>query len=102
MRVVQNPKLVSDTLNYQFDFTSRLSVGETITTQTVTASVYSGVDASPSSIVSGSATQSGAVVTQLITGGVGGVVYELKCAITTSLGQTPILSSYLVVIPDLQ
>ena len=102
MRVVQVPKLQSETLNYQFDFTSRLAYGETISSQSVTATVYSGVDASPSSIISGSATNANGVVTQMITAGISGVIYELLCSATTSAGQTLKLSAYLAVIPDLQ
>jgi len=102
VRVVQNPKLVSDSVFYTFDFTSRLGTTETITSATVTATVYTGVDSSPSSIISGSASISGGIVTQLITAGVAGVIYEVKCAAVTSAGQTAQLSAYLAVIPDLQ
>lgn len=84
-----------------FNFTSQLAVGETISSATVTASVYTGVDANPSAIISGSATISGAVVSQKITGGVLGVIYELLCAAVTSAGQTIQLAGYLAIIPDL-
>lgn len=87
-RAELSPKLTGETKLYTFDFTSELAVGETISTKAVTAAVYSGTDASPSSIVSGSATSSGAIVTQAITGGTLGVIYELTCQITTSLSQT--------------
>lgn len=100
-RAQLDPKLVNETRNYTFDFSSRLAAGETISTQTVTASVYSGVDASPSAIISGSASASGAVVTQKITAGTLGVIYELLCQITTSAGQTLDLAGYLAVIQDL-
>lgn len=95
-----SPKLVGETKVYSFDFSSALAVGETVSTQVVTAAVYSGVDASPSSLISGLASASGAVVSQKITGGVLGVLYELLCTITTSLGQTLLLSGYLAVIPE--
>jgi hypothetical protein len=84
-----------------FNFVSQLAVGETIENATVTASVYTGVDANPSAIVSGAATINGTVVMQLITGGVLGVIYELLCKIVTSLGQTIEQSGYLAIIPDL-
>jgi len=102
VRVVQVPKLQSESVNYSFDFTSRLNVGETITASSVTATVYTGVDASPASIISGSSTISGSIVTQLIIAGVAGVIYELLCTAVTSAGQTLKLSAYLAVIPDLQ
>lgn len=100
-RVELQPKLVGATQTYQFDFASLLAQGETISTQTVAATVYSGTDASPSSIISGSATASGTIVSQKITAGTLGVIYQLKCTITTSASQTLVLTGYLAIIPDL-
>ncbi len=92
-------KLAGETKSITFDFTSLLASGETISTQVVAASVYSGTDATPSALISGSATASGAVVTQKVTAGTVGVIYELDCTITTSAGQTLLLSGLLAVIP---
>jgi flagellar biosynthesis protein FliR len=92
-------KLAGETVVETFDFISRLGVSETISAQTVTASVYSGVDANPSALVSGSASASGTVVSQAITGGVTGVTYVLLCTITTSAGQTLQLSALLTILP---
>lgn len=100
-RIVQPTKLLGEVATLPFDFLTSLAVGETISTKTVTATVYSGTDATPSAIVSGSATSSGSIVSQKITGGVLGVIYELLCQVTTSAGQTLQLSSYLAVVPDL-
>lgn len=86
------PAILSSVVKtYSFDFSDELAVGETIATQVVTATVYSGTDASPSSLISGAASASGAVVSQKITTvgvGVLGTIYELLCSITTSAGQT--------------
>lgn len=101
-RVVLPPKLLGETVNEIFDFTSLLAVGETLSTASTTASVYSGTDASPSSIINGSASISGAKVTQSITGGTLGVLYELLCTVTTSASQTLSLSAYLAVAPNLE
>jgi hypothetical protein len=101
-RIILEGKLSGETITTTFDFTSRLAASETISTATVTASVYSGTDSSPSSIVSGSATISGQKVTQKITAGTLGVVYKLICTITTSTSQTLILSAFLAVVPDLE
>lgn len=102
MRVILPSKEQGETKNYnQFDFTSSLAVGEVIQSQVVTASVYSGTDANPQAIVSGAATVNGSVVSQLITAGVLGVIYEVLCKVTTSLGQTLQLSGYLAIIQDL-
>jgi hypothetical protein len=93
-------KYSSEIRNLTFDFTSLLGIGETISTQVVTCAVFSGTDASPSSLINGSATKSGAVVTQSVTGGVVGVAYNLTCTITTSASQTLQMQGLLVVLPS--
>jgi hypothetical protein len=98
------PKRLGETCypSQPFDFISSLQPGETISTQVVTASVYSGLDPSPASIISGAASvESTTQVWQLITGGVVGVIYKLLCTVTTSLGQTLQQAAFLAVIPDL-
>lgn len=87
-RVELPNKLAGETKPVTFDFSDVLASGETISTQVVAATVYSGTDAAPSSLISGSATASGAVVTQKVTAGTLGVIYELLCTITTSLSNT--------------
>lgn len=99
-RVIFEGKLANESEILTFDFTSRLAAAETISTASVAATVYSGTDASPSSIISGSSTISGQTVTQLVIAGTLGVVYELLCTITTSLGQTLQLAGFLAVVPD--
>lgn len=99
-RVIFDPKRSGETVTLQFDFASRLAVSETISTQSVAASVYSGTDASPSAIISGSATASGTIVSQKITAGTIGVTYSLACTITTSAGQTLLMVGFLTVIPN--
>lgn len=97
-RVSLPPKYAAETISVEFDFSAMLAVGETISTQSCTAAVYSGTDATPSSVISGSATASGAVVTQKLTGGTLGVIYTITCSITTSASQTLALSGYLVIV----
>jgi len=90
--------------NLEFDFTSGLAIGETITGESCTAVVYSGTDASPALLISGAASTSGAFVTQPIdadAGGVEGVIYNLTCEVTTSDGQTLRQSGYLAILPPL-
>ena len=99
-RVEMPAKIASEVKSYTCDFSDLLG-SETISTQTVTATVYSGTDSNPSAIISGSASKSGSIVTQLITGGVAGVIYDVTWAITTSGGQTLKKSGYLAVVPDL-
>lgn len=98
MSRIQLPiKQVGESSKAVFDFISRLAVTETILTASVVATVYSGVDALPSSIISGAATISGTKVTQLLTAGVAGTIYQLICTITTSAGQTLSLPAFLAV-----
>ena len=100
MRAELPNKFAAETKTYAFDFSSLLAVGETISTAVVAASVYSGADASPSSLISGTATIASAIVTQKITAGTEGVIYELACSVTTSAGQTLRLPGYLAVLPE--
>mgnify|MGYP001559642657 CR=1 FL=1 len=99
-RTIIEGKGVNETRIETFDFTSRLSAAETISTASVSATVYSGTDATPSAVVSGSSTIAGQKVTQKLTGGTLGVIYKLVCTITTSLGQTLLLSAFLAIVPD--
>lgn len=92
---------MGETRSYAFDFTSALGTTETISTKILTAAVYSGTDANPSAIISGSASSSGSIVTQKVTAGTSGVIYALTCTVTTSLGQTLVLMAFLAVVPDL-
>lgn len=101
-RIQFAPKLSGSTEQEIFDFISRLAIGETISSATVTASVYTGVDASPSAILSGSASISGTQVTQMVTAGVVGVIYQLSCAATTSAGKILLLQGLLAVESGIQ
>ena len=99
MRISFDGKLSGETVIETFEFGARLVVGETLSTASTTAVVYSGTDSSPSSVISGSASISGTHVTQAVTGGTTGNVYLLTCAVTTSLGQTLEMQGYLTIIP---
>ena len=98
---IQPSKFTGSTKSFLWDFLSDLAVSETLSTATVTISVYSGTDASPGSMISGAASISGSQVSQKLTGGVLGVIYEALCTVTTSLGQTLEQSSFIAVVPDL-
>ncbi len=96
-RISFDPKPVAEKFDAKFDFSKFLAVGVTISTNSTVSSLYSGTDASPTALVSGSATVTGGEVAQLIIAGVAGNVYLLTCTITTSDTQTLILAGYLVV-----
>ena len=81
-----------------FSFALDLSAGETISTASVAATVYSGTDAAPSAIISGAASISGGEVTQIIIDGTEGVVYLLTCTVTTSAADTLVREAYLAVL----
>lgn len=100
MRQVLQPKLVEDTRTEEFDFTSALATGETISTAVVTADLWAGADTTPSAIINGAATISGNIVSQSVTAGEVGNIYQLRCQITTSAGQTLNMTAYLAVIED--
>lgn len=97
-RVTNAPKYAGETKTITFDFTSDLASGETISTKTCVATVYSGTDASPSSLINGAASNSGAIVSQSITAGTAGVIYLVTCTITTSASQTLIKETLIAVI----
>jgi hypothetical protein len=98
-KIILEAKTSGETVIETFNFISRLASSETISTAAVAAIVYSGTDASPASLISGTATISGQTVTQAVTGGVLGVVYKLTCTITTSLSQTLSVTGLLAVVP---
>lgn len=100
-RVTIPAKKLGETVIIPFDFISKLSVNETIISAVCFASVYTGIDPSPSSMIAGTATIQGTIINQLIAGGVLGTIYDLLCRITTSLGQVIELTAFLAVIPDL-
>lgn len=76
-------KLADETLNVDFGFTEDLAIGETILSAVVTSAVYTGEDDNPSAMISDTASITDGVVSQLITGGVAGVIYELVCTVMT-------------------
>lgn len=81
------PKTDTEELPLAWDLTALMAdlpTGQTINSATVTATVKSGTDPSPSSIISGSAAVSGATVTQRVIGGVAGVLYTLRLAAVTA------------------
>ena len=102
-RVVTEPKYVAaiELLSPPFNFANHISSGETIIAAQITASVYSGVDPSPSSILSGSAIIDGTKVNQMMRVGVVGCVYELLCSVLTSHNQTLQQTTYFYVEPNL-
>lgn len=95
--IVIPSKITTATVPVVCDFTSQLATGEAVTAVVVTASVFAGVDATPSNIISGVVTLAQNRATQIITGGTAGVVYLLNFGATTSNSNNLIISAYLAV-----
>lgn len=98
-RAIFEPKTDSSIITLTFDFTSQLALSETLSTATVTATVYSGTDVSID-IFSGSPSAGNGLVTQNIKNGVLGVIYSMLCRVTTSASRTLEQTGYLAIIPD--
>ena len=82
-------KQVDEDVVLSFDYGKKghLASGETITLAVFSVTVVKGTDASPSNMLSGSSTISGAVCSHLFVDGVDGVKYLIKCIATTSKSQ---------------
>lgn len=97
-RIEFGSKTVTETRLLPFDFSSYLGTGETISSAIASCAVWSGTDPAPAGIISGGSTISGAIVTQLVTAGVIGVLYIVQMTATTSLGQILPLGGFLAVV----
>jgi len=95
------PKLPNEKVPRTVDFISKLPSGITIASAATTATVYSGNDSSPSSILSGSPTISGTKVTQVLQAGVSGCIYQIAFGIVGSDGNDYQLQGYFAVTPGL-
>lgn len=94
------PLLPSELQIFQVDFGTDLTVGETLSTYSVSCEVYSGTDASPSSCVSGAASHVGSTVFQAIQAPASaGNIYQLIWTVTTSLSQVLKRSGLFACIP---
>jgi hypothetical protein len=96
-RSIFDAKTTSETVAVSFDFSSEYAVGETCASASIAAAVYSGTDPTPSGIISGTASVSGAIATQTMIGGVAGTTYLLTAVGTSSLGKVRSLQGFLSV-----
>ena len=95
-------KLVSELRTDTFDCSPDLVVGQTVTGASGVCSVYSGVDAAPATVQS-SVTIATPNVLAKVTGGVLGVIYQIRLDVTLSNPSAVISIPYfLAVAPDLQ
>lgn len=91
-RISESFKDPGETEFVTFDFNPVLGAASIATVVGVTASVWSGTDATPSAIISGSPSVVLGVVSQKITAGVAGVDYRLECTVTTTDARTLVLA----------
>lgn len=76
-------KVVEELAPYVVNFSDKLQFGEVINGAGITVSVHSGIDPNPGAMLSGYATyDSAGNVTQNITGGLPGVIYNLAYVCT--------------------
>jgi hypothetical protein len=99
-RIISPVKFLGETVLIPFDFISRLDPVETISSPSLLATTFSGTDANPALILSGSPVILGSVVTQKISGGTVGATYNILCTVNTSLGQILQLATFIAVVPD--
>jgi len=100
-RGIFDAKITDIPVSVTFSFSFDLAAGETLSSASIAATVYSGTDATPSAILSGAPAISGGQVTQLIIDGAEGVTYLLTCTATTSAAETLTREGYLVISPVL-
>ena len=99
MQVTIAPKLVGEIRVETIDLSSLLVVGQSVTSATAAATVYSGTDASPPAVVVTTTTTS---VFPVLSGGVLGVIYAVRInATATSPSAVIPVTFYLAIIPDL-
>lgn len=90
-----------ETKNLSFDYSSLLGVGESVSSAICVASVFSGVDSNPASLLSGSSTIAGNVITQAIIPRITGNIYQVSMEAVTSLSQTLFLEGFISVLGGL-
>ena len=101
MKHVRSSKFESEELPLRVNMRGRCIDGEWPILSNVNATVLTGEDPSPNSIISGSSSiVDQSWIQQLIIGGLPGVVYELWVAIRTNLGNVYIDTVPLAIIPD--
>lgn len=99
---VSESKRQIENISYFGDFRSVLSAGETISTSTVTITVLSGIDPSPSSmLIGGISVHKGTIIEQHVGQGVPGVIYNILFEIVSNLGLHYDSLTRLAVLPNI-
>jgi len=93
-------KTVVETKSYLGDFRDVLAAGETITSQAVTVTVFSGDDTNPAYLLFQGITVHAGWIEQRIRLGVPGNIYSINFVVGTSLGNTYDKVTRLAVLPE--
>lgn len=96
--LVSPSKTAASIVTQQFNFIADLINGASISGATIDVEVLVGIDASPTDILDGSPTISGGVISQKLTGGVPGVIYQVTCFATLSNGNLPAIQTKIAII----
>ena len=99
-RVIVLPKGLAEVRIEVLDFSPFLPVGVTVTSAAAVCTVYSGVDASPGSVIASTTVLTPNVSVKL-QGGVLGCIYSVIVSAACSDTQIRNLAFYLAVVPDL-
>ena len=93
-----SPKDDEEVYTLGFDYTELLQTSETISSATTDIELVSGVtDPDMATMLLGSNTVNGAVVSQMVCHGVAGNVYRIDCLASTSLGNKYMLNGTLAI-----
>ena len=85
-----------DMKSFSIDLSAQIATGDAIATQTSAIAVVTGADPNAASLLFGSATKTGNVVSQWIGGAfVPGVIYRWTLTVTTTLGSTLVNHAHL-------
>lgn len=99
--LIFNAKAVGELMPYVVNFSDRLQFGENINGAAVNVTVFSGTDPSPASMLSGAATYDAlGNVTQNITGGIAGVIYNVVFIVTGTGSHNYVKSGQLAVLAN--
>ncbi len=100
-QIILQEKAIGETQPYVVNFSDRLQFGESINGAAVTISVFSGTDPSPASMLLGTASYDAyGNVTQVLTGGLVGVIYNVVFTVTGTSSHNYIKRGTLAVVAN--
>lgn len=99
--IIFEAKAIGETQPYVVNFSDRLQFGESINGAAVSVTVFSGTDPTPSSLISGTASYDAyGNVTQVLTGGIVGVIYNVAYIVTGTASHNYVKVGQLAIIAN--